>query len=121
MKSKQKDLNIFSMPFTVEPANVPDNPQTEIIELQNIEELKARYNNLPLLEFYQVSVHPDKFPILRVNALKFASWLGTAYCLEQSFSSRTHFCTGTILLKTDWPKTKNLLWVASSSLPPFTY
>uniref|UniRef100_UPI0035901BC1 general transcription factor II-I repeat domain-containing protein 2-like n=1 Tax=Myxine glutinosa TaxID=7769 RepID=UPI0035901BC1 len=54
MKSKQRELNIFATPFNVEPADVPDNRQHEIIELQSNDELKARYNNLPLLEFYKL-------------------------------------------------------------------
>ncbi|XP_035862707.1 general transcription factor II-I repeat domain-containing protein 2B-like [Sander lucioperca] len=35
MKSKVKELNIFTTPFNVEPADVPDNLQHEIIELQS--------------------------------------------------------------------------------------
>jgi hypothetical protein len=46
-------LNISATPFNVEPADVPDNLQHEIIQLQSDYELKARYNNLPLLEFYK--------------------------------------------------------------------
>lgn len=51
MKSKQRELNIFVTLFNVEPAGVPDNPQHKITELQSNDELKASYNNLPLLEF----------------------------------------------------------------------
>jgi hypothetical protein len=47
VKSKQMELNIFATPFNVEPADVPDNLQHEIIQLQ-CDELKARYNNHPL-------------------------------------------------------------------------
>uniref|UniRef100_UPI00358F8063 general transcription factor II-I repeat domain-containing protein 2A-like n=1 Tax=Myxine glutinosa TaxID=7769 RepID=UPI00358F8063 len=36
MKSKQRELNIFATPFNVEPADVPDNLQHEIIELQTM-------------------------------------------------------------------------------------
>lgn len=34
IKSKQKEHNIFVMPFTVEPDDVPDNPQHRLIQLQ---------------------------------------------------------------------------------------
>ncbi|KAK3880044.1 hypothetical protein Pcinc_015431 [Petrolisthes cinctipes] len=33
MKSKQQELNIFATPFNVEPVDVPDNLQHEIIQL----------------------------------------------------------------------------------------
>lgn len=51
MKRKQKDLSMFAMPFNVEPADVHDNLQREIVELQSIDELKAQCNHVPLLEF----------------------------------------------------------------------
>lgn len=35
IKSKQKELDIFPMPFNVEPADVPENIQHEINELQS--------------------------------------------------------------------------------------
>ncbi|XP_045114791.1 general transcription factor II-I repeat domain-containing protein 2-like [Portunus trituberculatus] len=62
MKSKQQELNIFATPFNVVPADVPDNLQHEIIQLQSDDELKARYNNLSLLEFYR-RYQPPKYAI----------------------------------------------------------
>jgi hypothetical protein len=85
MKSKQMELNIFPTPFSVEPADVPDNLQHEIIQLQSNDELKARHNNLPLLEFYKRYISNDEFP----TALKYASVFGTTYCCEQFFSKLT--------------------------------
>nr|KAF6492499.1 hypothetical protein HJG59_009690 [Molossus molossus] len=70
--SKQMELNIFARLFNVEPADVPDNLQHEIIQLQSDDELKARYN-LPLLEFYKHCISNDEFPTLRRHALKCAS------------------------------------------------
>lgn len=52
-------MNIFATAFNVEPADVPDNLQHEIIQLQSDDELKARYNNLPLLEFYKHYISAD--------------------------------------------------------------
>ncbi|XP_074050066.1 general transcription factor II-I repeat domain-containing protein 2A-like isoform X2 [Macrotis lagotis] len=86
VKSKQMELNIFATPFNVEPAHVPDNLQHEIIDLQSDDELKARYNNLPLLEFYKRYVGNAEFPTLRRHALKYASVFGTTYCCEQFIS-----------------------------------
>ena len=46
MKSKQKELSIFATPFNVEPTDVPDNLQHEIIKLQSNNELKATTTSL---------------------------------------------------------------------------
>jgi hypothetical protein len=73
VESKQMELNIFATPINVEPADVPDNLQHEIIQLQSDDELKARYNNLPLLEFYKRYICNDEFPTLRRHTLKYAS------------------------------------------------
>nr|KAF6460576.1 hypothetical protein HJG59_011488 [Molossus molossus] len=86
MKSKQIELNLFATSFNMEPADVPDNLQYEIIQLQSNDELKATYNNLPLLEFYKRYISTDEFPTLRRCALKYASVFGTTYCCEQFFS-----------------------------------
>jgi hypothetical protein len=89
VKSKQMELNIFATPFNVEPTDVPDNLQHEIIQLQSDDELKVRYNNLPLLELYKRYISNDEFPALRRHALKYASVFGTTYCCEQFFSKLT--------------------------------
>ncbi|KAJ8038488.1 General transcription factor II-I repeat domain-containing protein 2A [Holothuria leucospilota] len=89
VKEKQEELSTFATPFNVEPVDVPENLQLEIIQLQSNDELKARYNNLPLLEFYQRYIRVDDFPILRRHALRYASVFGTTYCCEQFFSKLT--------------------------------
>ncbi|XP_060767151.1 general transcription factor II-I repeat domain-containing protein 2A-like [Neoarius graeffei] len=116
MRSYEKDLNIFATPFNVEPADVPDNLQHKIIELQSNNELKARYNNLPLLEFYKLYMCPEDFPTLRRHALKFASLFGTTDCGEQFFSKLTLANNRFHSRLTD-PNLENQLQVASSSVP----
>lgn len=64
VKSKQMGLSIFATLFNVEPTDVPNNPQKEIIQLQNNDELKARYNNLPRLELYKRYISNGEFPTL---------------------------------------------------------
>ncbi|KAK8397584.1 hypothetical protein O3P69_004391 [Scylla paramamosain] len=117
VKSKQQELNIFATPFNVEPADVPDNLQHEIIQLQSDDELKARYNNLSLLEFYRRYVSADDFPILRRHALKYASVFGTTYCCEQFFSKLTLAKSRLRSRLTD-ANLENQLRVASSTVPP---
>jgi hypothetical protein len=116
VKSKQTELNIFATPFNVEPADVPDNLQQEIIQLQSDDELKARYNNLPLLEFYKRYISNDKFPTLRRHALKYASVFGTTYCCEQFFSKLTIAKSRLRSRLTDANLEKQLR-VATSSIP----
>ena len=54
VKNIQKELDVFATPFNVQPSDVPDNLQMEIIDLQNNNELKAKYHNLSLLDFYKL-------------------------------------------------------------------
>ncbi|KAJ8285834.1 hypothetical protein GJAV_G00031440 [Gymnothorax javanicus] len=89
VKNIQKELDMFATPFNVQPSDVPDNLQMEIIELQNNNEIKAKYNNLSLLDFSKLYVCAEDFPILRRHALKFASLFGTTYRCEQFFSKLT--------------------------------
>ncbi|TWW71158.1 General transcription factor II-I repeat domain-containing protein 2A [Takifugu flavidus] len=116
VKNIQRELDMFATPFNVQPSDVPDKFQMEIIELQNNNELKAKYNNLSLLDFYKLYVSAEDFPILRRHALKFASLFGTTYRCEQFFSKLTLAKTRFRSRLTD-PNLENQLRVASSSLP----
>lgn len=71
------------------------NLQHEITELQSNDELKATYNNLPLLNFHRLYVRPEDFTILRRHTLKFVSLFGTTCCCEHFFSklAKTRFCS----------------------------
>ncbi|KAK3892883.1 hypothetical protein Pcinc_003284 [Petrolisthes cinctipes] len=112
----QQELNIFTTPFNVESVDVPDNLQHEIIQLQSDDELKARCNNLSLLEFYRRYVSADDFPILRRHALKYASVFGTTYCCEQ-FLSKLTLAKCRLRSRLTDANLKNLLRVASSTIP----
>lgn len=116
VKNVQKELDMFVMPFNVQPVDVPENLQMEIIELQSNNELKAKYNNLPLLDFYKLYIGAEDFLILRRHALKFASLFGTTYRCEQFFSKLTLAKTCLRSRLTD-SNLENQLRVASSSLP----
>ena len=78
IKSKQVELDIFSIPFNVTPASAS--------MLQSDDTLKAMYLNKPLLEFYRVYVLKEEFPNLRASALKRSSVFGSTYLCEQFFS-----------------------------------
>ncbi|KAK3888606.1 hypothetical protein Pcinc_007332 [Petrolisthes cinctipes] len=98
--------------------DVPDNLQHEIIQLQSDDELKARYNNLSLIEFYRRYVSANDFPSLRRHAL-YASVFGSTYCCEQFFSNLTLTKCRVYSRLTD-ANLENQLQVASSTVPPNT-
>ena len=89
------ELNIFVTPFNVEAADVPHLLQQLQLffhnsqQLHNNSELKERYNNIPLLEFYKSYIRDDEFRTFKKHALKYASVFGTTYCCEQFFSKLT--------------------------------
>ena len=86
IKCKEMELDIFASPFNVVVTDVPSNFQHEIIELQSDSTLKAMYQNIPLLNFYQRYINADDFPVMRKHALKYASLFGSTYRCEQFFS-----------------------------------
>ena len=79
VKSKQLELDIFSIPFNVTPASAPSELQIKLIKLQSDKTLKAMYLNKPLLEFFRVYVSKEEFPNLRASALKWSSVFGSTY------------------------------------------
>ena len=87
VKSKQLELDIFSIPFNVTPVSAPSELQIELIKLQSDKTLKTMYLNKPLLEFYRDYVSKEKFPNLRASSLKWSSVFGSTYLCEQFFST----------------------------------
>lgn len=56
MKSKEKHLNMYVTPFNVEPADVPDNLQHEIMELH------SKVQQPPSAWVVKVSVRAEEYP-----------------------------------------------------------
>ena len=86
IKSKQLELDIFSIFFNVTPASASSELQLELIKVQSDDTLKAMYMNKPLLESYRVYVSKEEFPNLRASTLKWSSVFGSTYLCEQFFS-----------------------------------
>ena len=78
IKSKQLELDVFSIPFDVAPASPPE-LQFELIKIQKDDTLKVMYQSKLLLEFHVVYVSKEKFPNLRANALKCSSVFRNMY------------------------------------------
>ena len=85
IKSKQLELDIFSIPFNVTPASAPTEFQLKLIKLKNDDMLRVMYLNKPLLEFYRVYVSKEEFPNLRACALIWSSVFKSTYLCEQFF------------------------------------
>ena len=90
IKSKQVELDIFSIPFNVTPASSPSELQLELVKLQSDDTLKAMYLNKPLLASYRVQVSKEEFPNLRASALKWSSVFESTYlCVAFSYNKTT--------------------------------
>ncbi|CAB3237252.1 unnamed protein product [Arctia plantaginis] len=78
-------LDIFSNPFTISVENAPESMQLEIIDIHNDQDLRNRFNEGDLLNFYRC-IDKNTYKELRINALKCASLFGSTYICEQTFS-----------------------------------
>lgn len=78
-------LDIFSNPFTISVENAPESMQLEIIDIQNDQDLRNKFNEGDLLNFYRC-IDKNMYKELRINALKCASLFGSTYICEQTFS-----------------------------------
>ena len=64
MDKHRKYFSYFAAVFDVEIWDTLKNLQMELIELQSSSELKSRFREVPLLEFYQHYLTPQRFPSL---------------------------------------------------------
>ncbi|XP_064078485.1 general transcription factor II-I repeat domain-containing protein 2A-like [Macrobrachium nipponense] len=85
LKKEVNDLKLFSNPFSVSPDEVEFEAQIELIDLQNNDSLRTKYNEGDLLNFYNC-LAKDQFPYLRNKAAIYASLFGSTYICEQTFS-----------------------------------
>lgn len=85
VKKCEKSFDVFAMPFTTDVETAPTDFQMELIDLQCNAELKAKFSEVSLLNFYQ-NYLPKEMQMLRNHALKTATLFGSTYVCEQSFS-----------------------------------
>ena len=81
----EKDMLLFSSPFSVDPDDAPPQLQLELIELQCHDEWRGKHQQLSLLDFYCM-LDKDRFPEMRTFAQKMLSLFGSTYLCEQTFS-----------------------------------
>ncbi|KAL4715228.1 hypothetical protein ACJJTC_007810 [Scirpophaga incertulas] len=65
--------------------NAPESMQLKIIDIQNDQDLRNKFNEGDLLNFYRC-IDKNTYKELRINALKCASLFGSTYIYEQTFS-----------------------------------
>ena len=68
MEKHRKYFSYFATVFDVEIGDAPENLQMELIELQSSSEFKSRFREVPLLEFYQNYLTPQRFLSLLKHA-----------------------------------------------------
>ena len=101
LRSNILNFSIFSNPFSLDPIQIPEQYQLELVDLQFNQELKAKYNDVPLKDFYKMYLSPTEFPNL-IKHGKMMAWLfGSTYICEQLFSQMKLVKTKNRTLLTD--------------------
>ena len=85
-KSHEHLFEIFSLPFHTDIDKAPTDIQMELINLQERTDLKAKYVEMNLGDFYRKYLDQDKFPNLRKIMASKMALFGTTYLCEQFFS-----------------------------------
>ena len=78
-------FEIFSSPFLTDIDKAPTDIQMELIDLQEKTDLKAKYVEMNLGDFYRKYFDHDKFPNLRKFITCKMALFGSTYLCEQFF------------------------------------
>jgi hypothetical protein len=95
-------FSLFSTPFDVNVETVPDEFKLEIIDIQYNEDLKSKFRDITLLDFYKIYLPGDKFPALRNHARQMKSLFRSTYLCEQLFSKMN-------IIKETYPETDSTM------------
>ena len=76
-------FNIFSSPFNTDVETVPDELQMQLIYLQNDTDLKNKFQNVEIHNFYQNYTNLEKIPRLGAHAKQIMTLFGSTYVCEQ--------------------------------------
>ena len=113
----QREFSYFASPFDVNYIEAPEVMQLELIELQNSVELKSRYRDLSLVEFYQKYLTNDKFSVLRKHAKTIAVLFGSTYVCEQLFS-RMKYGKNKLRTRLKDDHLENVMRLSTSTISP---
>ena len=78
------------MPFSVDVNSVPHELQMEIIKLQSSDMSKAKFDSVPIANFYKEYVPKSTYPHLHDNANCVMWMFRSTYCCEQIFSKMNY-------------------------------
>ena len=78
-------FEIFSSPFHTDIDKAPTDIQMELINFQESTDLKAKYVEMNLGDFYRKYLDQDKFPNLRKFMASKIALFGSTYLCEQFF------------------------------------
>uniref|UniRef100_A0AAR2IMY0 SPIN-DOC-like zinc-finger domain-containing protein n=1 Tax=Pygocentrus nattereri TaxID=42514 RepID=A0AAR2IMY0_PYGNA len=84
----EKEIKLFATPFLLDPEEVEENLQLELIKIQCDDCLKNHHQQLSLPKFYR-GLEKEKFPLMSCHAKKMISLFGSTYICEQTFSLLT--------------------------------
>ena len=116
-KKSAMHFNVFSCPFSVKIEEVPENLQMECIDLQCLSDLREKFKDFPLLEFYEKYVSKEKYQRIHRLAVFVTSLFGSTYLCEQVFSRMNHVKSPVRSLLSD-SHMENSLRIATSSILP---
>ncbi|XP_043917683.1 general transcription factor II-I repeat domain-containing protein 2B-like isoform X2 [Protopterus annectens] len=114
-RKHQQHFSIFATPFSVDINMLPANLQLECIELQSDIQLKEKFLQESLLDFYKLYLSKEKYPSLHEHALFMTSLLGSTYICEQFFS-RMKYTKSKIRTKISDEHLENTLRIATVSI-----
>ena len=78
------------MPFSVDVNSAPHELQMEIIEPQSSDMSKAKFDSVPIANFYKEYVPISTYLHLHDNAKRVMCMFGSTYCCEQIFSKMNY-------------------------------
>ena len=108
---------MFSCPFSVKIEEVPENLQMEFIDFQSSSDLKEKFNNFSLLDFYKTYVSKEKYQRIHRLAVFMTLLFGNTYLCKQAFSRMNHVKSPVRSLISD-SHMESSLCIATSSIAP---
>ena len=116
MKNQKDKFDLFAMPFSVDINTAPHEMQMEIIELQSSNMLKAKYDSIPIANFYKEYVQKSTYLHLFDNAKRVMCMFGSTYCCEQLFS-KMNYTKNKLRTRLSDRHLNDVLHISSAKLP----
>ncbi|XP_064109642.1 general transcription factor II-I repeat domain-containing protein 2B-like [Macrobrachium nipponense] len=86
LKKNSQAIEVFASPLSVDVTEIPEDIQMEIIELQCNDELRKKFDDSSVYQFYKKHVSVTVYPKLSAHARKIMAVFDSTYVCEQLFS-----------------------------------